>query len=123
MRRTLKTLEFFAKPHVRLLRKADKPDESESTVTPGSEPAQTNNDIDKEEKHMSEMVDKVEETAGSITMVEVAPAMKEFVDGEWDKFWQSLPAPARVSDELVRTHWWKENSELLTKKIASVNNR
>jgi hypothetical protein len=106
--------------------KADQRDDLENSRTPCSQPAQTNNDIDKQVKHVTEMVDEVEETAESVMMrggpsiliaaspehAETAnpegdrhePAMKEFVASEWDQFWQSLPAPTGISNEFVSTH-------------------
>ena len=56
--------------------KADKLDELGNILTPSSHPAQSNNDIDKQEKHESEMVDTVKETAGSILCVARAQAHK-----------------------------------------------
>ena len=99
---------------------ADQREDLENIRTPCSQPAQTNNESDSQEHHAPKLVVEVVETAEPITMrgspliQSAAPpkhaetgnpegdrhelAMKEFVDSEWDKFWQSLPVPARVSD-------------------------
>ena len=90
---------------------AEQREELESIRRPCGQPAQTNDDIDKQEKHATKSVDEVAETAESIMMrgspsiLTTAPpehaetanpegdrhelAMKEFVAGEWDQFWQS----------------------------------
>ena len=56
--------------------KDDKLDELGNIVTPCSHPAQSNNDIERPEKHESEMVDTVKESDGSILYVAKAKAHK-----------------------------------------------
>ena len=80
--------------------KTDKPDELEIRE-------------DEQEKHESEMEDTAEqaETADR--------AWKEFVDGEWNIFWHSVPDAARVAEDEMRTNWLEKNRDRLTKEFAS----
>ena len=48
-----------------------------------------------------------------------ARALQEFVSSEWEKFWNSLPAAAKISEDLVRKNWSRENCKEVAQIFAS----